>query len=239
MTTAEVVHATGVTKSFGRTRVLHGVDLAVGRSELVVLLGRSGAGKSTLLSLVGGIDSPDSGSIVVAGIDVATLHGHSREEYLRKTLGWVFQSAGLLPLLTAQENVWLAARLLGHRDGVARKEALDALEAVGLGARSAHRAGELSGGEQLRVALARALVKQPVLLIADEPTAQLDTETGRSVLEVIRAATSSGTAILLATHDHAVVEVADRVLLMEDGRLTEATRAETPGRPKSKLEDLP
>jgi putative ABC transport system ATP-binding protein len=231
MPTTEVVRATGVTKSFGRTEVLHGVDLAVSRSELVVLLGRSGAGKSTLLSLIGGIDSPDAGSIVVAGVDVGGLHGRAREEYLRKTVGWVFQSAGLLPLLTAQENVWLAARLLGHHDGVARMEAFEALDAIGLGPRAAHRAGELSGGEQLRVALARALVKQPVLLIADEPTAQLDTETGRSVLEVIRRATSSGTAILLATHDHAVVEVADRVLLMEDGRLTEATRAETPGLP--------
>jgi putative ABC transport system ATP-binding protein len=231
MSTTEVVRAAGVTKSFGGTEVLHGVDLAVDRSELVVLLGRSGAGKSTLLSLIGGIDSPDAGSIVVAGVDVGGLHGRAREEYLRKTVGWVFQSAGLLPLLSAQENVWLAARLLGHRDGVARKEAFEALEAVGLGARAAHRAGELSGGEQLRVALARALVKRPVLLIADEPTAQLDTETGRSVLDVIRRATSSGTAILLATHDHGVIDVADRVLLMEDGRLTEATRAETPGLP--------
>ena len=232
-TSSEVVRATGVTKSFGRAEVLHGVDLAVGPSELVVLLGRSGAGKSTLLSLVGGIDSPDSGSIHVAGIDVARLHGRAREEYLRKTVGWVFQSAGLLPLLTAQENVWLAARLLGHRDGLARREALGALEAVGLGARVAHRAGELSGGEQLRVALARALVKQPVLLLADEPTAQLDTETGRSVLEVIRRATSSGTAILLATHDQAVVEFADRVLLMEDGRVSETARSEAPAVPPS------
>jgi putative ABC transport system ATP-binding protein len=221
MPTAEVVRAAGVAKSFGRTEVLHGVDVAVDRGELVVLLGRSGAGKSTLLSLVGGIDSPDAGTIVVAGQDVGSLHGRAREEYLRRTVGWVFQSAGLLPLLSAQENVWLAARLLGHRDGVARKEALAALEAVGLGARAAHRAGELSGGEQLRVAVARALVKEPVLLIADEPTAQLDTETGKSVLEVIRKATDSGTAILLATHDQAVVEIADRVLQMVDGRVSQ------------------
>ena len=237
MTTTEihntVLRATGVTKRFGRAEVLHGVEIAVGPSELVVLLGRSGAGKSALLSLIGGIDSPDSGSINVAGIDVARLHGRAREEYLRKTVGWVFQSAGLLPLLTAQENVWLASRLLGHGDRRARDEALEALDAVGLRARAAHRASELSGGEQLRVALARALVKKPALLLADEPTAQLDTETGRSVLEVIRQATASGTAILLATHDQAVVEFADRVLLMEDGRLTEATRAATSGLPSS------
>jgi putative ABC transport system ATP-binding protein len=217
-----VVRAAGVTKSFGHTEVLHGVDLTVNRSELVVLLGRSGAGKSTLLSLIGGIDSPDAGGITVAGQDVVKLHGRAREEFLRETVGWMFQSAGLLPLLTAQENVWLAARLLGHGDGKARKEAREALDAVGLGPRAQHRAAELSGGEQLRVALARALVKQPVLLLADEPTAQLDTETGKSVLEVIRRATSTGTAILLATHDQAVVEFADRVLTMEDGRLSEA-----------------
>src|SRR5690349_5588062 len=133
-----VVRAEGVTKSFGHTEVLHGVDLTVNRSELVVLLGRSGAGKSTLLSLIGGIDSPDAGAITVAGQDVVKLHGRAREEFLRKTVGWTFQSAGLLPLLTAQENVWLAARLLGHRDGVARKKAREALDAVGLGPRAQH-----------------------------------------------------------------------------------------------------
>ena len=227
MPTPEIVSATGVTKGFaasggrGRTEAVRGVDFAFGEAELVVLLGRSGAGKSTLLSLVGGLDSPDAGTISVAGHDVGRLRGRAREEYLRNTVGWVFSSAGLLPLLSALENVWLAARLLGHRDTVARREALEALEAVGLGPRAGHRAGELSGGEQQRVALARALVKKPALLLADEPTAQLDSETGRSVLDVMRAATGSGTAILLATHDQAVVEVADRVLSMEDGRLTE------------------
>jgi putative ABC transport system ATP-binding protein len=229
---AEIVRVTGVTKGFGatggrgRTEAVRGVDFTVGSGELVVLLGRSGAGKSTLLSLVGGVDSPDAGRILVSGQDVGRLRGHARDEYLRRTVGWVFQSAGLLPLLSAEENVWLAARLLGHPDAVARDEALQALDAVGLGPRAGHRAAELSGGEQLRVALARALVKTPVLLLADEPTAQLDSETGKSVLDLIRAATGSGTAILLATHDKAALEVADRVLLMEDGRLTEPTRAE-------------
>jgi putative ABC transport system ATP-binding protein len=227
MATPEIVRATGVAKGFGasggrgRTEAVRGVDFVVGQAELVVLLGRSGAGKSTLLSLVGGIDSPDAGAILVAGQDVGRLRGRAREEYLRNTVGWVFSSAGLLPLLSALENVWLAARLLGHRDAIARKEAMQALDAVGLGPRAGHRAAELSGGEQQRVALARALVKKPVLLLADEPTAQLDSETGKSVLDVMRDATRSGTAILLATHDQAVIEVADRVLSMEDGRLVE------------------
>jgi putative ABC transport system ATP-binding protein len=231
MPTPEIVRATGVAKAFatsggrGRTEAVRGVDFVVGQSELVVLLGRSGAGKSTLLSLVGGIDSPDAGTILVGGQDVGRLRGRAREEYLRTTVGWVFSSAGLLPLLTAMENVWLAARLLGHRDTIARKEAIQALNAVGLGPRAGHRAAELSGGEQQRVALARALVKKPVLLLADEPTAQLDSETGKSVLDVMRDATRSGTAILLATHDQAVIEVADRVLSMEDGLLTDLAPA--------------
>ena len=231
MPTPEIVRATGVTKGFaasggrGRREAVRGVDFVVGQGEMVILLGRSGAGKSTLLSLVGGIDSPDAGSIFVDGHDVGRLRGRAREEYLRTTVGWVFSSAGLLPLLSALENVWLAARVLGHRDAPARKEALQALDAVGLGPRAGHRAGELSGGEQQRVALARAMIKKPVLLLADEPTAQLDSETGKSVLDLMRDATRSGTAILLATHDQAVVEVADRVLSMEDGHLTEVAPA--------------
>src|SRR5260370_15507568 len=181
MPTPEIVRATGVTKGFaasggrGRTEAVRGVEFVVGQAELVVLLGRSGAGKSTLLSLVGGIDTPDAGTILVAGQEVGRLHGRAREEYLRTMVGWVFSSAGLLPLLSAMENVWLAARLLGHRDSVARKEARQALDAVWLGPRAEHRAAELSGGEQQRVALARALIKKPVLLLADQPTSQLDT----------------------------------------------------------------
>jgi putative ABC transport system ATP-binding protein len=231
MPTPEIARATGVAKGFaasggrGRTEAVRGVDFVIRPAELVVLLGRSGAGKSTLLSLVGGIDSPDAGTILVDGQDVGRLRGRAREEYLRNTVGWVFSSAGLLPLLSALENVWLAARLLGHRDAIARKEAMQALDAVGLGPRAGHRAAELSGGEQQRVALARALVKKPVLLLADEPTAQLDSETGKSVLDVMRDATRAGTAILLATHDLAVIEVADRVLSMEDGQLTDLAPA--------------
>jgi putative ABC transport system ATP-binding protein len=139
-------------------------------------------------------------------------------------VGWVFQSPGLLPLLTAEENVALALRLLDRRDTGMAAAARAALDAVGLAERANHRGAELSGGEQQRVALARALVKEPALLIADEPTGQLDTETGRAVLEVLRRTADAGTAVLLATHDPAAAEVADRVLLMEDGVL----RADAP-----------
>jgi putative ABC transport system ATP-binding protein len=131
----------------------------------------------------------------------------------------VFQSAGLLPLLTAEENVALALRLLGRPEAEAAGAAREALAAVGLGDRAGHRGVELSGGEQQRAALARALVKSPALLIADEPTGQLDTETARSVLDVLRRTADNGTAVLLATHDPAAAEIADRVVRMDDGVL--------------------
>jgi putative ABC transport system ATP-binding protein len=196
-----------------------GASLEVHRGELVVVLGRSGAGKTTLLSMAGGLDRPDSGQIQVEDKDVTVLQGKELEAFLQRTVGWVFQTSGLLPLLTAAENVALALRILGQSEETAMAAAMSGLEEVGLADRARHRTHELSGGEQQRVALVRALVKQPALLLADEPTAQLDTETARSVVALIREAADSGIAVLLATHDAAAAEVADRVLLLEDGRL--------------------
>ena len=202
-----------------RVDALVGVDLEVKESELVVLLGRSGAGKSTLLSLIGGLDRPDAGSIHVGGQDVASLHGAELDRFRQRTIGWSFQTAGLLPLLTALENVSLPLSLMGRDEKDAGAEALTVLRAVGLEERADHRAYELSGGEQHRVAIARALAKAPLLLLADEPTAQLDSETAREITRLIRSAADSGTAVLFATHDHAVAEFADRVLTIEDGRV--------------------
>ncbi len=205
-----------------RVDAVVGVDMDVKESELVVLLGRSGAGKSTLLSLIGGLDRPDAGSIQVGGQDVAGLHGAELDRFRQRTIGWAFQTAGLLPLLTALENVWLPLTLMGRSEGEATTEAKAVLRAVGLEERVDHRAYELSGGEQHRVALARALAKVPLLLLADEPTAQLDSETAREITRLIRSAADSGTAVLFATHDRAVAEFADRVLVIEDGRVREA-----------------
>ncbi len=227
----EVLTGSRLTRTFGAgaTAVTAVTDasLSIQEAELVVVLGRSGAGKSTLLSLCGGLDRPDAGTLWVAGSDLLTLRGAGHEAFLRRTVGWVFQSAGLLPLLTAEENVSLALRLLGKPAPIALRDARIALESVGLGARAGHRGNELSGGEQQRVALARALVKAPALLLADEPTAQLDTETARTIMALIRQAADSGTAVLLATHDEAAAEAADRVLLMEDGVLRERAPAAT------------
>jgi putative ABC transport system ATP-binding protein len=202
-----------------RVDALVGVDLVIGQGELVVLLGRSGAGKSTLLSLIGGLDRPDSGEIRVGGLDVAALRGGDLDRFRQRTVGWAFQTAGLLPLLTALENVWLPLTLLGRSEKDAVEHATQLLRAVGLESRAHHRAYELSGGEQHRVALARALAKSPLLLLADEPTAQLDSETAREITTLIRRATDSGTAVLFATHDRAVTEFADRVVQIQDGRL--------------------
>ncbi|HEX6349212.1 MAG TPA: ABC transporter ATP-binding protein [Candidatus Dormibacteraeota bacterium] len=220
--TGEVVVARGLNKRFGSVQAVRDADLEASEGELVVLLGRSGAGKSTLLSLIGGLVRPDSGMVTVAGQDVPALRGPDLDRYLQKTVGWVFQTSGLLPLLTAAENVALALRVGGAPEAAAMKAALTALDSVGLGARAQHRGNELSGGEQQRVALARALIKAPHLLLADEPTAQLDTETARSIMALLREAADSGTAILFATHDESATEVADRVVRMEDGVLAVA-----------------
>jgi len=221
---ADVLVAEGLSRSFRAgdevVAAVRDASLRVGEHELVAILGRSGAGKSSLLLLCGGLDRPTSGRVTVAGQEVGALEDAARERFLQRMVGWVFQSPGLLPLFTAEENVALALRLLGRPLDAAR----GALAAVELSSRAGHRGAELSGGEQQRVALARALVKEPALLIADEPTGQLDTETGRAVLDVLRRTADAGTAVLLATHDPAAVEVADRVLLMEDGVLRAAPR---------------
>lgn len=222
---AEIVAADRISRSFGsgdrRVEAVKEASFQVLDGELVMLLGRSGAGKTTLLSCCGGLDRPDSGSVQVAGQRVEGLHGSDLQHFLANTVGWVFQSAGLLPLLTAEENVALGLRLAGTGEREAMATARQALSSVGLSERAAHRGHELSGGEQQRVALARALAKGPALLIADEPTAQLDTETAAGILALIQEAAQSGIAVLMATHDEAATELADRVLLLDDGVLKE------------------
>jgi putative ABC transport system ATP-binding protein len=195
------------------------VDLDVDEGQLVVLLGRSASGKTTLLSLAGGLDRPDSGSVKVAGQDLGRLDDDGLTAFRRDVTGWMFQAAGLLPMLTAEENVALALRIQGRSVVEAQQAARAALATVGLMDRAHHRGYELSGGEQLRVALARALVKNPDLLLADEPTGQLDSETARSVMGLLRTVAQDGATILVATHDEAFAEIADRVLTIEDGRV--------------------
>ena len=169
-----------------RFSALHEVDMSVAEGEPVAVCGRSGSGKTTLLSMAGGLDRPDEGRVYAAGEEVSNLSDAALERFRRERVGWVFRASGLHPLLTAAENVAFALRIQGRAAPEAQEAAELALAEVGLAARARHRAHELSGGEQ-RVALARAMVKRPRLLLADEPTGQPDTTTGRQVLALVRA----------------------------------------------------
>lgn len=220
----------GVRRDFGsgRTRVgaLRGVDLEVAKGELVAISGPSGSGKTTLLAMVGGLDRPDSGTVRVGGVDVAALEGAKLAEFRLRSVGFVFQSSGLVPLMTALENVALPLLLLGRGSAAADGAANEALELVGLQDRARHRAYELSGGEQQRVAIARALAKDPAVLLADEPTGQLDSETSSAITELL-ASLRGRTTILLATHDEVVAARAERVVTMEDGTVSPVAAAPT------------
>ncbi|WP_326710718.1 ABC transporter ATP-binding protein [Streptomyces sp. NBC_01474] len=201
---------------------LRGVSFEVPRGELVALKGRSGSGKTTLLNLVGGLDEPDGGRIIVDGQDLSGLGENGLLELRRDRIGFIFQSFGLIPILSAAENVGVPMRLR-KADPREREERVELLLAlVGLADHAKQRPGELSGGQQQRVAIARALANRPALVIADEPTGQLDAETGLAVMELLRAVVrSEHVTALVATHDAALLDLADRVLELRDGEITE------------------
>ncbi|MGW3866997.1 ABC transporter ATP-binding protein [Streptomyces sp. NPDC005047] len=224
--TETMVRVEDVRKSYTRgTAVVHalrGVSFEVPRGELVALKGRSGSGKTTLLNIVGGLDAPDAGRVEVDGRDLADLDEDGLLALRRDRVGFVFQSFGLIPILTAAENVGVPMRL--RRAAVREREERVALllALVGLADHAAQRPGELSGGQQQRVAIARALANNPALLIADEPTGQLDAETGHAVMELLRAVVrSEGVTALVATHDATLLDLADRVLELRDGEIAE------------------
>jgi putative ABC transport system ATP-binding protein len=220
-----IVEVEGVSRDFGRgDQVVHAVrevSFAAGRGELVTVRGRSGAGKTTLLNLIGGLDRPTAGRVVVAGTDV-TAAGEQELLALRlNTVGFVFQSFGLIPILSAAENVGVPMRLARVPTAEREEKVAVLLEMVGLGAHAKQRPYELSGGQQQRVAVARALANDPQLLIADEPTGQLDSETGRSILDLLAAVVRArGMTAVIATHDKSLVNLADRVLVLRDGVLS-------------------
>ncbi|MFD6437887.1 ABC transporter ATP-binding protein [Streptomyces venezuelae] len=199
---------------------LRGVSFTVPRGELVALKGRSGSGKTTLLNLVGGLDAPDHGKIAVDGVELAGLGESGLLELRRDRLGFIFQSFGLIPILTAAENVGVPLRLRKTEPRAREERVALLLALVGLADHAAQRPGELSGGQQQRVAIARALANRPALLIADEPTGQLDAETGLAVMGLLRAVVrSEGVTALVATHDAALLDLADRVLELRDGAI--------------------
>ena len=224
--TAPMVRVEDLHRSYGTgaaaVHALRGVSFEIPRGELVALKGRSGSGKTTLLNLVGGLDEADRGRIVIDGTDLAELGEDGLLELRRDRVGFIFQSFGLIPILTAAENVGVPMRLRGV-DPKEREERVALLLAlVGLADHAAQRPGELSGGQQQRVAIARALANRPALLIADEPTGQLDAETGLAVMELLRAVVrSEGCTALVATHDSQLLGLADRVLELRDGEIVE------------------
>lgn len=217
-----MARARGLVRTFGSgraaLRVLDGVDLEIAAGELVAVVGRSGSGKSTLLHLLGGLDRPDGGTIEIDGVRVEQAGERQLAQLRREKIGFVFQTFHLLPELSGIENVLLPARISRDREAVMRGRRLVAQ--IGLDGVGARLPVVLSGGEQQRLAVARALVNDPILVLADEPTGNLDPESGTGVVELLRRVAEAGKAVLVVTHEAAVVERADRILRLDRGRLS-------------------
>lgn len=207
--------------------VLKELDLSVNEGEMIVLLGRSGSGKSTLLNLMSGIDKPDAGDVIVGEIQLNKMNENDRTLFRRENIGFIFQSYNLIPTLTAHENVLLPLKLKGITDHNILGKAQHYLEEVGLGDRSDSYPDRLSGGEQQRVAIARALAHEPMLILADEPTGDLDYNTGRDILNILNnLVRQNRRTIILATHDLDICKIADRVLELKGGKLQEVHNIE-------------
>ena len=219
-----LLSARGLTKTYvmgKRTlEVLRGVDVDIARGDFLALRGASGAGKSTLLHLIGGLDTPNSGEIIFNGQSFNDFSESKLTSFRNRSVGFVFQSYHLLPELTALENVCLTARIARIPADVAKTRATELLARVGLKDRLDHKPSELSGGEQQRVAIARALINEPVLLLADEPTGNLDSRTGGEIMELLQSLrTEKQTTLIIATHDAKVAALAPRVIELVDGRI--------------------
>lgn len=226
------VRARGLEKAFGkgetRVQVLRGIDLEIQTGELTLLVGPSGCGKTTLISVIAGLLDPTGGMIEVLGEDLGRLSGDALVHFRARHIGFVFQQYNLLPALTAAENASVPLLIGGTPWKPAVERGRRMLEAVGLGDRTEAFPSQMSGGQQQRVAIARALVSEPRLLVCDEPTAALDAESGRTVMELIRAVSlKPDRAVIVVTHDHRVFDLGDRIITMADGRVERDTRGET------------
>jgi putative ABC transport system ATP-binding protein len=213
------VHGTGAAE----VHALRGIDLAVFPGELVAVMGPSGSGKSTLLTIAGGLDSPSSGRVLVEGTDIGAISRKELARLRRRSIGYVFQDYNLIPALTAAENIALPRELDGTSARKARKEALDSLQEMGLAEVADRFPDEMSGGQQQRVAIARALVGDRRLVLSDEPTGALDSETGEAVLALLRARCDAGAAGVLVTHEPSFAAWADRVVFLRDGSMVDQT----------------
>jgi putative ABC transport system ATP-binding protein len=223
--TEPMVEVSGVSRTFGAGHVavsaLKDVSVTIAAGQLTALIGRSGSGKTTLLNVIGGLDRPSAGTVRVAGLDVTGMNERERMLFRRNTVAFIFQSFGLIPILSATENAGVPLRIAGTpvRDREERVRLM--LSLVGLADHAKQRPGELSGGQQQRVAIARALAGRPKLLIADEPTGQLDSQTGRQIMRLLRTVVrSEGITALVATHDPVLIDLADNTLRLDDGVLS-------------------
>lgn len=226
-----ILEARGLSKEYrmGEVRVsaLSGVDLAIERGEFVAVMGPSGSGKSTLLYLLGGLDVPTSGEVILAGQRISALSDDQVALVRRRNVGFIFQFYNLLPTLSAEENIALPLLIDGQDPAAQRARIEGLLELVGLAERRHHRPDQLSGGEQQRVAIARALVTDPHIVLADEPTGNLDSATGWGILELLRRSCDArGQTILLVTHDPKAASYADRLVFLKDGKLVDEMRVE-------------
>jgi len=224
MSRETVLEARNITKTFwgtGRTiEVLKGIDLTVGEGEVIMILGASGAGKSTLLHILGTLDIPDSGTVIVRGSDLNTIHGRELDRIRNRTIGFMFQFHFLLPEFTALENVMMPRLIGGDVSDQARQDAEKWLVRVGLGERLSHKPPELSGGEQQRVAVARALINDPDVILADEPTGNLDDDTSESIHSLIHELSETdGKTFVVVTHKKEFDAFSNRALILEDGLL--------------------
>ena len=214
-------------KSFGRLEILRGISLELRRGEILAIVGASGAGKTTLLQVIGTLDAPDRGEVVIGGERLSALSGDRRAAFRNRHIGFVFQSHQLMPEFTAVENVAIPAMISGKSRREAMAEAGELLRRLSLGDRLDHRPAELSGGEKQRVAVARAIINHPEIVLADEPTGALDSVRKRELLELfLRLREEEGLSFIVVTHDRETAEIADRSLLLSDGRIVSEQRGD-------------